>query len=164
MITRQLPRILILTALSLYGGLAAAQETDVVTGASPVYPPHVAGAHGDAMTRWNEELGLSIEQQAVIADIMRDYGPRIRELMKRGMETSWSIMEVAPHDPEYTIDTETASQAAAETAAELVRVVSEMRSAIHSIMTQEQITTLDNMIQERRQRWNDRKSGSDQQN
>ena len=161
MIARRLPRIVIVGAVWLNSGWAAAQDTDLVTGASPVYPPHVASAHGDVMTRWNEELGLSIEQQAVIADIMRDYAPRIRELMERGSETVWSIMEVAPYDPEYTVDTERASQAAAETAAELVRVASEMRSALHSIMTQEQISTLDNLIQERRQRWHDRMSGSD---
>lgn len=136
-------------ALWLGGHMAAAQEADMVTGASPVPPPHVT----EMMTRWQDELGLSIEQQAVIADIMRDYGPRMRELAKLGLAAGWSVMEVAPRDPEYTIDTDRASQAAAEAAAEFVRTASEMRSALYSVMTEEQIATLERLVQEGRDHW-----------
>ena len=80
-----------------------------------------------------------------------DYGQRLQPLFERGAETAWSIMRVAPKDPDYSLDTERAAQAAAETAAEIVRQLSELRSAIYSIMTAEQIATLERLMEERRQ-------------
>jgi Spy/CpxP family protein refolding chaperone len=152
--------ILAVSALWLGGQMALAQEEDAVTGASPVWPADgsgmhdfAAGAHGDRFTRWTEELGLSIEQQAVMADIVRDYAPRLGEQVKQGIEAAWSVMEVAEDYPEYTTDTEAASQAAAEAAGELVRIASEMRSAFYSVMTREQIAKLESLIQERREHW-----------
>ena len=120
---------------------AVAQETDAVSGASPYTDnkPTAAEVHERVMQRLTEELGLSIEQQAVLADIVRDYGPRIATIMRNGVEIGWSIMDVAPKNPQYTVDTEAAAQAAATAAADWVRTVTEMRNAVYSILTQEQI-------------------------
>lgn len=162
--------ILVVSALWLGGQMAVAQEEDVVTAASPVWPAdgsgmhdYAAGAHGDRFAQWAEELGLSIEQQAVMADIVRDYAPRIREQVKLGMEAAWSVMEIAEDYPEYTTDTEAASQTAAEAAAAFVRVASEMRSAFYSVMTREQIEKLESLIQERRELWQQKSTTSNEE-
>jgi Spy/CpxP family protein refolding chaperone len=162
--------LLAVSYLWLGGQVALAQEEDAVTGASPVWPTDgsgmhdfAAGAHGDRFAQWTEELGLSIEQQAVMADIVRDYAPRLGEQVKQGIEASWSVMEVAEDYPEYTTDTEAASQAAAEAAGEFVRIASEMRSAIYSVMTREQISKLESLIQERREHWEQKSTAADKE-
>jgi len=136
--------------------LSPAAETDVVSGASPYgMPPgdwsgFADGEAGQAMARWRDELNLSTEQLAIMAEIIADYGNRLRPLFADGAATAWSIMNVAPRDPDYTVDTERAAQAAAETAAAIVRQMSELRSAINSIMTTEQIATLERLMEESR--------------
>lgn len=139
-------------------GPAAADETDAVTAASPWATAHGAfsaadkAGHEARMAEWREALNLSPEQQAVMAEIFMDYGARLRPLFERGADTAYSIMKVAPKDPGYSLDTERAAQAAADTAADIVRVMSEMRSAINSIMTAEQIETLEGLIEQQRQK------------
>lgn len=144
---------------------AFAEETDAVSGASP-YGAHDPASRAELrerlMTRLKEELALSIEQQAVLADILRDYGPRLAALMKQGVEIGWSVMDVAPKNPQYAIDTEATAQAAAEAAGQWVRTVAELRNAVYSILTQEQIATLEARIQERRQAWQERMSGTEE--
>ncbi len=140
---------------------ARAEDVDTVSGAS-------THAHGDPaaraetqerlMTRLKEELGLSIEQQAVLADILRDYGPRIAVIMKQGAQIGWSVMDVAPKNPQYAIDTEATAQAAAEAAGQWVRTMAELRNAVYSILTQEQIATLEARIAARREAWQERSS------
>ncbi len=144
----------------LVGSNTFAAPPDRISGASPYAgshsSPHAmapAGPNSEFFNKWRDELGLSVEQQGVIAEIFADYGQRLRPLLERGAETAWSIMNVAPINPEYTVDTEAAAQAAAETAADLVRIASEMRSAVHSVMTAEQIATLDRLIEESRVAW-----------
>jgi len=132
----------------LLAGPASAESPDLTSAASPYA---MAGneafrAHFEAL---QAEMQLSIEQQAIIGEILADYGARLEPLFRQGAETAWSIMNVAPRDPEYSVDTETAAQSAAETAAGIVRTISEMRSAIHSVMTAEQIATLDRLIEEK---------------
>ncbi len=135
---------------------------DAVTGASPYATGHAdmsalaEGRHAEWVARWRDTLNLSPEQQAVMAEILMDYGARLRPLFERGADTVWSIMNVAPKDPDYSLDTERSAQAAAETAAEVVRVVSEMRSAINSIMTAEQVAAMESLIEAQRQEWRDR--------
>lgn len=151
---RGLPPVQTVVVLAcLATGPALAQDTELVTGASPYADMAglAEGKHAEAMAQWRDELGLSPEQQAVMGEIFMDYGTRLRPLFERGAATAWSIMNVAPKDPDYSLDTERAAQAAAETAAEIVRLLSEMRSAINSIMTAEQIATLERLIEERRQ-------------
>lgn len=141
----------------LLAGIASAEEADVVTSASPWSGTHGSLSEEDKalmearLAEWRDALALSPEQQAVMAEILADYGARLQPLFERGADTAWSIMKVAPKDPDYSLDTERAAQAAAETAAETVRVISEMRSAIYSIMTAEQIATLEQLLEERRQ-------------
>lgn len=143
--------------------VALAEETDTTSAASPYSGTHggdlsalADGQHDELVARWRDQLNLSPEQQAVMAEILMDYGARLRPLFEQGANTVWSIMNVAPKDPDYSLDTERAAQAAAETAAEVVRVVSEMRSAINSIMTAEQIAALESLIEEQRQQWRER--------
>jgi len=130
-------------------GPGLAEPTDLTSGASPYGMPgnEELRAHFEA---FQAEMQLSIEQQAIIGEIMADYGARLEPLLRQGAETAWSIMNVAPRDPEYSLDTETAAQSAAETSANIVRVISQMRSAVHSVLTEDQITTLDRLIEERR--------------
>lgn len=151
-----MPRTLLTVAvlgsiLLTFGSLrpAAAQNTDAVSAASP-YATGASPEQAAMLERWRTELGLSIEQQAIIGEIIADYGTRLQPLFLRGAETVWSILNVAPKDPDYTLDTEQAAQAAAETAAQIVRQVSQLRSAVHSVLTQEQIATLDRLIEEQR--------------
>jgi hypothetical protein len=142
----------ILVAGALCSGPAAATEgtdADLVSSASP-YAHSLPEAQAEQLRQWQAELNLSIEQQAVIGEILADYAARLRPLFQQGAETAWSIMNVAPRDPDYTVDTEAAAQAAAETAAQIVRTVSLMRNAIHSVMTVEQIATLERLIEEQR--------------
>lgn len=154
-----LARILLpaVTACFLLAGPLAAEETDAITGASPWASGHSGFSDEDKakleaqLAEWRDALGLSPEQQAVMAEIVADYGSRLRPLFERGADTAWSIMNVAPKDPDYSLDTEQAAQAAAETAAEIVRQMSELRSAIYSVMTAEQIATLEGLIEERRE-------------
>ena len=135
----------------------SAQEVDAMSGASPWTGGHAEMSAEDKakleaqLAEWRDELALSPEQQAIMAEIVADYGSRLKPQFEVGAETAWSIMQVAPKDPDYSLDTERAAQAAAETAAEVVRVMSEMRSAIYSIMTTDQIATLERLMEERRQ-------------
>jgi hypothetical protein len=151
-----MPRMLLMPVLAgsvlLALGLpapASAQTTDAVSAASP-YAMGASPEQSAMLERWRTELGLSIEQQAIIGEIVADYGARLQPLFQRGAETVWSVLNVAPKDPEYTLDTEQAAQAAAETAAQIVRQVSQLRSAVHSVLTQAQIDTLDRLIEEQR--------------
>ena len=134
----------------LLAGPATAETPDLTSGASPYGMPG-SEAHRAQFEAFLAEMQLSIEQQAIIGEILADYGARLEPLFQQGAETAWSIMNVAPRDPEYSVDTETAAQSAAETAANIVRTISEMRSAIHSVMTEEQIATLDRLIEEQRE-------------
>jgi hypothetical protein len=133
----------------LLAGPASAETADLTSGASP-YAMAGNDAFRAQFEAFQAEMQLSIEQQAIIGEILADYGARLEPLFRQGAETAWSIMNVAPRDPEYSVDTETAAQSAAETAANIVRTISEMRSAIHSVMTVEQIATLDRLIAEKR--------------
>jgi nitrogen regulatory protein PII-like uncharacterized protein len=133
----------------LLAGPVIAETTDMTSGASTYGMPDNEALRAQ-FEAFQAELQLSIEQQAIIAEILADYGARLEPLFRQGAETAWSIMNVAPRDPEYSLDTETAAQSAAETAAGIVRTISEMRSAIHSVMTEEQIATLDRLIEEKR--------------
>lgn len=151
-----MPRIMLMPALVGLVLLAfgpptpvAAQTADAVSAASP-YAAGSSPEQSALLERWRTELGLSIEQQAIIGEIVADYGARLQPLFQRGAETVWSILNVAPKDPQYTLDTEQAAQAAAETAGQIVRQVSQLRSAVHSVLTQEQIETLDRLIEEQR--------------
>jgi len=152
----------VVAAFGLAGGLSLAAETDTVSGASPYSGSHAdmaalaEGRQQEMLAQWRDQLNLSTEQQAIMAEIVMDYGTRLRPLFEHGANTVWSIMNVAPKDPDYSLDTERAAQAAAESAAEIVRQVSEMRSAINSIMTAEQIATLEGLIEEQRQQWRER--------
>ena len=143
--------------LTLLGASLHAQDLDVVTGASEWTSGHPEISAEDRakleaqLAEWRDALNLSTEQQAIMAEIVADYGTRLKPLFERGAEIAWSVMNVAPKDPDYSLDTEQAAQAAAETAAEIVRVMSEMRSAVYSIMTAEQIATLESLVEERRQ-------------
>jgi Spy/CpxP family protein refolding chaperone len=147
----------LVAVLSLPCTAVAEETTDTVSAASPY--AFADGQHAEEMARWRDALNLSPEQQAIMAEIVMDYGARLRPLFERGADTAWSIMNVAPKDPDYSIDTERAAQAAAETAAEIVRVISEFRSAMHSVMTAEQIATLDALLEEWRQRWREKSTG-----
>jgi Spy/CpxP family protein refolding chaperone len=163
---RRLPAPLMILVFA--ASLALAAETDTVTGASPYgfspgdWPGLADSEQAALMAAWRDELQLSPEQQAVMAEIFMDYGSRLRPLFERGLATAWSIMNVAPKDPDYSLDTEQAAQAAAETAAEIVRTVSEMRSAVNSIMTAEQVATLEALIDERRQRWQEQHASEEE--
>lgn len=147
-------------ALGFSAAMPQDVEPDTVSAASPYAHADMSaladGKHDEWVARWRDELNLSPEQQAIMAEILMDYGTRLRPLFERGANTVWSIMNVAPKDPDYSLDTEQAAQAAAETAAEVVRVVSEMRSAIHSIMTAEQMAAMDSLIEAQRQQWRER--------
>lgn len=155
------PRLIPILLAMLPAGLSFAADTDAVSAASPrmawpMDPAQWAGAegpHAEAVARWRDELGLSVEQQAIMGEIVADYANRLRPLVRQGLETGWSIVNIAPMDPEYTTDTETAAQSAAQTAAGIVRLLSEMRSAVQSVMTPEQIATLDRLLTEERERW-----------
>ncbi len=155
--------LLYCAGLFFVGSNIFAAPPDRVSAASPYSGSHSSaqaitpgGPNSEFFNKWRDELGLSVEQQGVIAEILADYGQRLRPLFQRGAETVWSIMNVAPINPEYTVDTEAAAQAAAETAADIVRIASEMRSAVHSVMTAEQIATLDRLIEESRSAWRER--------
>ena len=143
----------LLTAIGaavLMVGPVMAEPTDLTSAASP-YAMAGSEAHRAQFEAFQAEMQLSIEQQAIIGEILADYGARLEPLFRQGAETAWSIMNVAPRDPEYSLDTETAAQSAAETAANIVRTISQMRSAVHSVLTDEQIATLDRLIEEQRE-------------
>lgn len=136
----------------LLGGSALAGTVDLTSGASPYALPD-SEQYRAQFEAFQAELGLSIEQQAIIGEILADYGARLEPLFRQGADAAWSIMKVAPRDPDYSLDTEAAAQAAAQASAGIVRLISEMRSAVHSVMTEEQIATLDRLIKERREAW-----------
>lgn len=140
---------LLSVAALLAGPVVAQTDTDLTSGASAYAQPG-SQAGREMFNQWQAELQLSIEQQAIIAEILADYGSRLEPLLRSAADTAWSIMNVAPRDPDYSVDTETAAQAAAQTAGAMVRVISEMRSAVHSVLTSEQIDTLDRLIETQR--------------
>ena len=155
---------LLLTAL-IAGSLAAA-DVDSVSGASPYAhgsPADRKAAAERLAARLTEELSLSIEQQAVLADIARDYGPQLAEITRDGLEVAWSVMDVARKNPQYGVDTEIAAQAAADAAARWVRTMAEMRNAVYSILTPQQIEQIETRMAERREAWQQRREAAEQQ-
>jgi Spy/CpxP family protein refolding chaperone len=119
-------------------------------------PASPAQMREQLLTRLVEELDLRIEQQAVLADIGRDYGQRLAALAKQGAEIGWSVLDVSPKNPQFAIDTEIAAQAAAEAAGQWVRTLTEFRNAVYSVLSREQIELLEAKLAVRRDAWRDR--------
>jgi len=116
-------------------------------------PAALADLREQLTARLVEDLDLRIEQQAVLADIAADFGPRIAALMNTGADIGWSVLDVAPKNPQYSIDTDIAAQAAAEAAAEWVRTLTEFRNAVYSILSAQQIEQLEARLRARRDAW-----------
>lgn len=144
---------LIVTA-ALIGGLAQAEDVDIVSGAS--IDQHTDsmrqryGDDGNPFEHFGDELGLTGQQRTDIQIIIADYMPRYRDLARIGRESATSLLSLAPDSAEYLDATQKASATAASSAAELVVLLSEMRAKLYAVLSPEQRQTLQERIESHR--------------
>jgi hypothetical protein len=145
--------LLVATALFAQPLAGLAEDVGEPTASTHHDPAARAAMRQQLLTRLVNELDLRIEQQAVLGDIARDYGQRLAALAKQGAEVGWSVLDVSPKNPQFSIDTEIAAQAAAEAAAQWVRTMAEFRNAVYSVLSPQQIELLEAKLEARREAW-----------
>lgn len=152
----------------------AAESTNLAPGAFPHFgmmhrhhgeggtgcPADKAGAADSAGTTgpWTarlESLGVTAEQRLAIQQVALRYRDRGLVLAQRGSAIREQWMSVAPDDPGYPQATEDAAATAADLAADGLRLLAEMRSEMHALLTPEQRQQMKEQAQKERQRWDD---------
>ncbi len=146
----------IIPVLALAGLLVNVARAEESTAASPVCPvmpngescscqhgSHHGGQHGGAagmelFERMGTELALSDNQKQQLGALLEMYGPRIKELAKRGATSSQALFDVAPDDPDYNTRAAELSQLASTTAAEMVTLLTELQANAYALLTPEQ--------------------------
>lgn len=161
---------ILLGAMALSIGTAAAvaesstTDVDAVTTASAgaQHDCYMTGyQHGgtpeDMLAQFREELALTGQQQTDIQIIMSDYAERFRDLARLGRTTAEELLSMAPDDPAYRTKTDEASALAANSAAEMVVLLAEMRGKLHAVLTDAQRETLRQKIAEKKQQLEEQK-------
>jgi Spy/CpxP family protein refolding chaperone len=109
--------------------------------------------HGGPWMSHMEDLGLTAEQRAAMKQVFERYRTRGSELAQRGSAVRSELMNVSPDDSGYVAATANAAEATAGIAADVVRLMSEMRKEVHAILTEEQRQKLKERAAADRERW-----------
>jgi Spy/CpxP family protein refolding chaperone len=125
----------------LLAGLATAAL--LLGGAQAIARDHGPGGHGgDPGMRYMQhvldELDLTPEQQATVKDIFESARPRLRALHQQMRDVRESLIDTNPDDPDYSTIVNQASQKSGELASDLVREMSQVRTQVHAVLTDEQ--------------------------
>jgi Spy/CpxP family protein refolding chaperone len=157
--------------LLLATGLATTAFGEAPPGADPATPwghHHASGAGSQACPFANgqagaghnwmaaiEDLQLTGEQRQSIQAIFERYRTRGWDLAQRGQGIREQLMGVAPDAPGYAAAVDAASQASAALAADGVRLLSDMRTELYGVLTDEQRARLKEKASKERDRWAD---------
>ncbi len=112
-------------------------------------------ANGPGWPARMEELGLTPEQKGALKTVMERYQPKGWELAQRGRGVREQLSAVSPDDSAYAAATEQAATSAAEIAADLVKLLSELRAEIHGLLTVEQRQRLQERASADSKPWNE---------
>ena len=96
------------------------------------------GLDGPMMERIFDRLDLTEDQRQTIEGIMDSFRPQLRALRESGQTVRESLANTSPSSPDYDNVVATASQRAAETAAELITTAAAMRAEVEAVLTEEQ--------------------------
>jgi len=115
----------------------------VLGGTQALARDHGPGRHGgDPGMRYMQhvldELDLTPEQQATVKDIFASARPRLHALHEQMRDVRESLIDTNPDDPDYSTIVNQASQKSGELASDLVREMSQVRTEVHAVLTDEQ--------------------------
>jgi Spy/CpxP family protein refolding chaperone len=133
-------------------GLAAPSPPEAAT------HPRPGGGFDAAQSRWLaqlEELDLTPDQRQAVRSIAERFHARGVELAQRASRLREEFVETLPDDRTYASATERASDGAALLAADAVRMLSDMRSELHAVLSDEQRQRLRERLSAERSRWED---------
>jgi Spy/CpxP family protein refolding chaperone len=142
--------VLVLAGLGVQAALAAPG----FHGRGPVGP--MGGLAGPGAEFMFEALDLTPEQREAVNSLMETYRPRLKTLRDSGRETRRVLMNTTPDDPDYSTVVAQASQEAGENASAMVLVASELRTAVHGLLTVEQREKALELRSKMRERFRDR--------
>ncbi len=151
-------RILAAAACLLLAGPAPAADDDKSAHGPKGHHEHRCQMHDrmdglapeQMMQQFRDEFGLTGQQQTDIQIIVSDYGERLGDIAKLGRKTAEDLLATDPEDPAYREKTDDAAALAANSAAETVVLLAEMRAKLHAVLTPEQRDTLQRKIEEKK--------------
>jgi Spy/CpxP family protein refolding chaperone len=117
----------------------------------------------DMLQQFAEELALTGQQQQDLQIIATDYAERFKDLGELGRRTAEDLLSVEPNDPTYRAKTDEASAIAANSAAEMVILLAEMRGKLYTVLTEAQRESLRQKIEAKRQEFEQKKLERQQQ-
>ena len=115
------------------------------------------GVEGNWLARM-EDLRLTPEQRKAIQAIADHYRALGTAAAQRASGIREQLLGASPDDPGYADATDKASEAASLLAADAVRLLSELRAEVHSVLSEEQRQRLKERGTEERARWDEWRS------
>jgi Spy/CpxP family protein refolding chaperone len=109
------------------------------------------------LQQFKDEFGLTGQQQTDIQIIVSDYGERLGDIARLGRDTAEDLLATDPDDPAYRDKTDDAAALAANSAAETVVLLAEMRAKLHAVLTPAQRETLRRKIDEKKAEFEQKK-------
>jgi len=132
-----------LVALSLTGGLLAAQEThDGISRhdkrGSQMHGPGPDYGGPGAMGRMAEYLGLDDAQQETVKNIMAAARPEFEALRLRSQENREALRSLDVNDADYGVNLQNLAAQSGELATETALLQGKVRAEIHTVLTPDQ--------------------------
>ncbi|HSN72824.1 MAG TPA: Spy/CpxP family protein refolding chaperone [Steroidobacteraceae bacterium] len=104
-----------------------------------------------------EQLDLTPEQEQTVEQIFASARPRLSALHEEMRDIRHSLIDINPDDPDYATVVNQASQKSGELASELVREMSQVRTEIHAVLTDEQKAKLPEIRAQMKARFEERR-------
>jgi len=123
----------------------------------PMHREREGRAPEQMLQQFRDEFGLTGQQQTDIQIIVSDYGERLRDIARLGRKSAEDLLATDPDDPAYRDMTDEAAALAANSAAETVVLLAEMRAKLHAVLTPEQREKLQQKIDEKRAEFEQKK-------
>jgi Spy/CpxP family protein refolding chaperone len=123
----------------------------------PIHGEREGRAPEQMLQQFKDEFGLTGQQQTDIQIIVSDYGERLRDIARLGRKSAEDLLATDPEDPAYRKTTDDAAALAANSAAETVVLLAEMRAKLHAVLTPEQREMLRQKIDEKRAEFEQKK-------
>lgn len=123
----------------------------------PMHGAREGRAPEQMLQQFKDEFGLTGQQQTDIQIIVSDYGERLRDIARLGRKSAEDLLATDPDDPAYRDMTDDAAALAANSAAETVVLLAEMRAKLHAVLTPEQREKLRQKIDEKRTEFEQKK-------
>jgi len=144
----------------LFAGIAAAAIAFSAAHAIAGERGHGHHGGGDAGMRYMhhvfEQLDLSPEQKETVKGIFTSAKPRLTALHEEMRDVRESLMDTSPDAADYSTVVDAASQKSGELASQIVLEMSQIRTQVHSVLTEEQKAQLPEIRAEMKQRMEQR--------